>query len=273
MIDFTEYEEALAYIKRYIEQDLKDLDIVAAQIFGSSTYGEGFIKGISDIDICVFSNKMLMIPYPRIVEYIVKQTNANFLDKKPSIVVDYIADRIEFYIAHPQIALDITIMAPELPKCNHMSETATHDAVDILVGAFYQYGIPLIGEIPQKQFVEENFFPFYKDELRKKRLDTLVPRIKKYHKRLEILIQQENGDILDHLYKARIYFLKWLFIYKRKYPVNLQKHLDYQLSHILELPLKEKEAILFIGEHHNIFQAASAYLQVVNTYMDVYESV
>ncbi len=269
MINFNEYKEALEYIKRYFLYDLKELEIVSAQIFGSTTYDGVFVRKISDIDICIFTPKMYTMDYRDIVQLIINNTKGDFIDKKPSIVVDYIADRIEFYINHPQIAIDVTVMAPELPNSNNMEETVAHDSVDMFLGAFYQYGIPLIGEVPKKKLVEETFFPFYSEELRKKRLDMLIPRIEKYNKRIEILIEQKNYDILDHIYKSRLYFLKWLFIYKRKYPVNLHKHLDYQLSTILCLPKKEREKLLFIGEG-NLFKLASDYLQVVNSYLNEY---
>ena len=61
MINFSEYKEALDYAKRYFLNDLKELEIVSAQIYGSSTYGEGFVKGVSDIDICVFTPKLSVI--------------------------------------------------------------------------------------------------------------------------------------------------------------------------------------------------------------------
>lgn len=162
-------------------------------------------------------------------------------------------------------------MAPELPRSDNMERTVAHDAVDVFLGSFYQYGIPIIGEIPNKKIIDSKFFPFYNDDLRKKRLDMLIPRIQKYNKRIEILIKQRNDDILDHIYKARVYFLKWLFIYKRKYPVNLQKHLDYQLTKFLELPTEQKRRILFVGEG-NLFELASEYLNVVNNYLDEYHN-
>lgn len=270
MIDFNKYNEALNYIKRYFTQDLKELEIVSAQIFGSSTYEEGFIEGVSDIDICIFTPKMYSMKYQQIVDYIIRNTHGDFIDKKPSIVMDYIGNRIEFYINHPQIPIDITVMAPDLPNSNNMYETVAHDAVDVLLGAFYQHGVSLIGQVPKKELIEKEFFPFYNKELRKKRLDMLMPRIEKYNKRIELLIENQNNDILDHVYKARTYFLKWLFIYKRKYPVNMNKHLNYQLSKILNLPKDEKEKIMFVGEG-NLFELASNYLQIANNYLSEYK--
>lgn len=72
------------------------MEIQAAQIYGSSTYGKGFIEGVSDIDICVYTNKMGKMPDEKIVG-IIKNSNKDFKDKEPVIIDDYIAHRIEFY--------------------------------------------------------------------------------------------------------------------------------------------------------------------------------
>lgn len=272
MIDFSEYKDALNYAKNFFINDLKELEIVSAQIYGSSTYENVFIKGVSDIDICIFTPKMYCMKYQDIVNYIISNTKCDFIDKKPSIVIDYIADRIEFYLNHPQIAIDVTMMAPELPNSKNMEETVAHDSVDMFLGAFYQHGIPLFGEIPQKKLIEDNFFPFYNEKLRKKRLDMLIPRIQKYNNRIEYLIEQKSYNLLDHVYKSRVYFLKWLFIYKRKYPVNLHKHLDYQLTNILSLEKEERRKLLFIGEG-DLFKLSSNYLQITNHYLKEYKKL
>ncbi len=68
-----------------MQKDLAELEIQAAQIYGSSTYGKGFIEGVSDIDICVYTNKMGKMPDEKIVE-IIKNSNKDFKDKEPVII-------------------------------------------------------------------------------------------------------------------------------------------------------------------------------------------
>ena len=58
MFFFENYKKALLDIKEYLQKDLAPLEIQAAQIYGSSTYKRGFIPGVSDIDICVYTDKM-----------------------------------------------------------------------------------------------------------------------------------------------------------------------------------------------------------------------
>lgn len=267
----NKYSLALEDIKNYLQKDLKVLEISSAQIYGSAAYEKGFIAGISDIDICAFSNKFKMIPPEKIVK-IINKSNKNFRDKHPTILRDHIANRIEFYINHPAIPFDITILAPEFPNKGNLIETASYDSLEMLIGALYKHGVTLFGEIPDKDLIEKNFYPFYKNSLRKKRLEILTARVISYTKRVQVLTNKKDPDLIDHLYKTRSHFLKWLFIYFKKYPVHLYKHIDYQLSDILKLPKREKEALLFIGEG-DLFRLSLNYLQISKKYLNKYTKV
>ena len=251
-----------------MQGDLKDLNFQAAQIYGSATYEHGFKDGISDIDICVYTDKMGNIPDQEIVELINKK-GTDFKDKQPTIIDDYIAHRIEFYIDHPDIPFDITILRPEIPHVENIDKTASYDSVDMIIGALYQHGVPLFGEIPEKERVERDFLPFYNDNLRQKRLDILGKRLSSYTKRIEILTEEKDPDILDHLYKTRNHFIKWLFMYKRKYPVCLHKHLVYQFDKILKLP-KDEQEVLFFSKNQNIYESAKDFINLSKKYYILY---
>ena len=170
------YSGALSDIKKYLQQDLRELEITSAQIFGSVTHEKGFIDGVSDIDICVYTDKLNTILPEEIIK-IINRSNCNFKDKPPTFISDHVVNRIEFFIKHPTILFDITVLAPEFPNGKNLEETASHDSLEIFVGALYQHGVPLFGEIPDKSMVEENFYPFYSDDLRLKRLSILTNRI------------------------------------------------------------------------------------------------
>lgn len=262
------YSDALDDIKKYLQQDLIELEITSAQIFGSATHEKGFIKGISDIDICVYTNKLNTISPEEIIEIICK-SRCDFKDKRPTFINDHTVKRIEFFVKHPMVVFDITILAPEFPNRKNIEETAPHDSLELFTGALYQHGVPLFGEIPDKIMVEEKFYPFYSDNLRLKRLNILTDRIENYTNQVEILQNSKNPDLIDHLYKARSYFLKWLFIYLRKYPISLNKHIGYQLSDILVLPWDEQEALLFLGDG-DLYKLSSKFLQVSKKYLSKY---
>lgn len=74
MINLNEYKEVIEFAKRYFIYDLKELEISSAQIFGSMTYNKGFIKGVSDLDICIFTKKMNTEKYEDIVKCIINNT-------------------------------------------------------------------------------------------------------------------------------------------------------------------------------------------------------
>lgn len=258
------YKNALNDIKRYLQTDLAPLDIQAAQIYGSATYPKGFIPGVSDIDICVYTNKMNTWSEDKITD-LIKNSGKDFKDKNPVIIDDYIAHRIEFYVNHPTIPFDITILSPEIPRIENIDKTASYDSIDMIIGALYQHGIPLFGTIPEKERVEKEFLPFYNDKLRRQRLDILGKRLEGYTKRVKFLTQNKDPDILDHLYKTRNHFIKWLFMYKRKYPVCLHKHLKYQFDNILQLNTEEQQ-ILFFNKNQDIYKSASEFINLSKKY-------
>lgn len=258
------YKNALNDIKRYLQIDLAPLEIQAAQIYGSSTYKKGFIPGVSDIDICVYTNKMNTWKDEE-VSNLIKNSCKDFKDKNPVIIDDYIAHRIEFYINHPDIPFDITVLPPEIPRIENIDKTASYDSIDMIIGALYQHGVPLFGKIPEKERVETEFLPFYHDKLRRQRLDILGKRLDGYTRRIELLNENKDPDILDHLYKTRNHFIKWLFMYKRKYPVCLHKHLKYQFDDILRLDTEEQR-ILFFNKNQSIYKSTSEFIQLSRKY-------
>jgi hypothetical protein len=258
------YSNALNDVTEYLLVDLKELDIQAAQIYGSSTYKKGFVPGVSDIDICVYTDKFSKESENEVVK-IIKNSSKNFKDKNPVIIDDYIAHRVEFYIDHPDIPFDITILQPSIPRVENINKTASYDSLDMIIGALYQHGVPLFGEIPEKERVDKEFLPFYNDNLRETRLDILGKRLNTYTKRVEILSNEKSPDLLDHLYKTRNHFIKWLFMYKKKYPVCLHKHLDYQFNEILNLD-KEEQNILFFNKNQSIYDSASDFINLSKKY-------
>ncbi len=264
----TKYSKALSDVKSYLQKDLKSLNIFSAQIYGSAAYEHGFIEGVSDIDICAFSKKFKEYSPEKIIK-IINESSGDFKDKHPTILRDHIANRIEFYVNHPAIPFDITILAPEFPNKKNLIETASYDSLEMLVGTLYKHGLSLFGEIPDKNFIEKNFYPFYDENLRRERLKKLTPRVLNYTNRVQILTKREDPDLLDHLYKTRTHFLKWLFIFFKKYPVHLNKHIAYQLTNILKLPQEEKNALLFMGRG-SLFELSSNYLKVSQKYLNKY---
>lgn len=268
--DLDKYSGVIEQIKLLLEEDLSDLSIDSAIVFGSSTYGDGyFIDGESDLDICAFTNKMTPDNYTKIVDQIKNKLDYNFLDKPPVLLNDHIADRIEFTLQFPEITVDMNIMPPGLPRIENVTETAAHDSLELFFANFYQYGIPFIGHIPSEQDMNSRFLPFYDDELRGIRLGILTSRIQKNNQRLRTSLDKDQADLLYAIYRSREYFLKWLFIYNRKYPLSLWKHLENQLSHILKIDKDEIDILLF-RKDVSMLNLCKDYLDLTNRYLEKY---
>ena len=63
------------------------------------------------------------------------------------------------------------MLRPEIPRIDNIGKTASYDSIDMIVGALYQHGVSLFGEIPEKARAEKELLPFYNDDLRRQRLD------------------------------------------------------------------------------------------------------
>ena len=267
-INYEPYSESIETLKDILQNKLGTLGIESAIFFGSSTFGdEYFTKGVSDLDVCAFTNQYNGV---QTLSEITNSLNNEFLDKPPVILNDYIADRIEFYVELPEISADITIMSPGLPRLDQVHKSASHDSLELLFANFYQHGVPIIGEIPDYENTSRNFLPFYDNDLRRTRLNTLEKRIHKHNQKTSLSMGRHNGDTLDNVYKSREYFLKWLFIYNRTYPLCLRKHLDNQLKDLLGLSLEEREVLQFNGsgnmrdQVHNYLALSDKYLKTAS---------
>ncbi|MCI9586100.1 MAG: hypothetical protein HFH45_05675 [Bacilli bacterium] len=261
------YKNAINDVINYLKNNLYELEISSAIIYGSSTYGDVFIEGVSDIDIIAYTDKMSTMHPSKIIE-ILKTVSDNFKDKEPVLYIDHIGYRIEFYFQHPDISFDITLLPLSIPNFEKRETDASYDSLEMIIGALYENSVVLFGNIPCLDMVKKDYFPFYDDNLRDKRLKVLTKRIISYTKRVEILTENRDPNLLDHLYKTRNHFLKWLFIYKRKYPVNLSKHLNYQLEK-LGLSTDEIEILQFL-ESGSLYEMANKYLDLSNKYLKLY---
>ena len=261
------YYSEINKVNDYLKNNLSELDICSVVIYGSSTYSGMFIEGVSDIDILAYSKKMKSFLPEEIIDMI-KEQNMDFKDKEPVVYIDHIGYRIEFYIRFERISIDITILPYEIPNFEKRETDASYDSLEMLMGALYEHGIVLYGNRPFENYISKNFFPFYDDELRRKRLDIITTRLILYIERLDIYTNNHDANLIDHLYKTRNLFLKRLFIFKKKYPVNLSKHIDYQLQ-CLYLSDQEIKTLEFLNG--DIFCISKEFLKLVNKYLQLYK--
>lgn len=233
------YVKSLDYIKKYLITKIEPKSIF---IHGSYAIKPLFNKGFSDIDIIVIVDELNEDKACNLIN-IINGDKKNNVDKPPMYMNDNIARRIELYIEYEGVKFDITIMDNSWQDKEIINGTC-YDSFEILLGIFDKYNISLYGITPERLIHPENH-NFYPDSLRKKRLDILADRINRYTIRLDDFLQKKNDDMFDFALRLRNLFIKYLFIYYKKYPISLNKHLSYQFENILNLSKEEIKILLF----------------------------
>jgi len=264
------YSATLSAVREIFMGLSAPLGLRAGVIYGSSVFPRGFVHGSSDIDIMLFSEKLVDDVSGNALAAALSNHIPHKLATKPTYIDDYIAKRVEFYLASPDIPVDVTIFPARLEKPSAFAQTAAKDSMESLAGALYLHSQPLFGAIPDLDRFQSEYLPFYDGATRAQRLETLGPKVLRYNKRLTVMAQNRDPDILSYIPNARAHFVKWLFIQKKKYPTNPIKHFDYQLEDILQLPKKDVEALLFVGSR-DIFSATKKYLSFCDRCFSEYD--
>lgn len=254
-----QYKEDFQFLENFLLTDLKAINVSACVIYGSYCNKNNFIPEKSDIDIIVYLKEFTKENEHEIVD-IIKNTGADFFDRPPIILKDYIADRIEFYLQSKNVLFDVTILPNEFPKKDNLTDFACYDSLELLTSAIYLRGIPIYGDIPDEEYVKENFLPFYSDDLRSKRLKIMTNRINKYISNIENYALDDNSFYVN---KIKDLFTKWLYIFYRKYPINLYKNIEESLRLVLDLP--EEEILLLVSPIKN--EKVKPYLELVKKYL------
>ena len=235
----NKYDISLEYIKNYL---LKKINPISIFVHGSYATKPLFNEEFSDIDIIATVDNLSEKKATELITSI-NSDNKNNIDKHPIYINDNVATRVEFYVEYNNIAFDITIMDNSWQERNHINNTC-YDSFEILLGIYDEYNIPLYGIVPKK-LVYSGYHGFYYENLRKKRLKVLADRLNRYVDRLDNYMQTKNDNMFDFACRLRAFFIKYLFIYYKKYPINLNKHLSYQFKNILNLDDAEINILMF----------------------------
>ena len=257
-----EIEETIKVLK-----SIKSLFFSSINIYGSALDEKIFKTGYSDIDMILMSDNFKDLDLEKIVADISK-LNADFKEKRPMIVDDYLCKRIEFYLKYKDIAIDITIAPALIPSYESLEKNVWYDTFEALMGGVYERSISLYGKIPDYDKFIKEFYPFYSDDLRIKRLDILANRILATNKSILEDVKNKNLDAVDHIYKIRKHFLMFLYIYYRKYFLSPEKHIYYQLENILNLSTEEKN--ILCHNKGNVFDSSREFLEMSNDYINRY---
>ena len=240
------YESEIQELINYFIRELSFLNISCIKVFGSATNDELFVKNSSDIDIIAYTN---CLNYQDVTEIIrkIKLIGGNFVDKQPLFLKDFINARIEFNLKINDALFDINIFPNEIYGYELIRESVLHDALDIFFGGMNLYSIDLFGKFEPLEKIKSEIYPFYSNDIRNDRLLIIEDRLKRLIIKIEEKLKNGDNDVFEYILKSRAYFVKWLFIYNKVYPLDIYKHLPYQLSNFLNLDKKDIDTILLSG--------------------------
>lgn len=150
-------------------------------------------------------------------------------------------------------------------------EAAGPDDFEVEVGNFLAYSVPLWQGSDYYDQLKAQWLPYYREELRHKRLDGV--RWFCLNNLHHIPLYIERGlyfQSFDRLYNAYREFLQALFIARRTYPIAYNKWIHEQIVEILELPeLYEQLTHLFEikkFESHEIADKAKEVEELLEKY-------
>lgn len=240
-------KQQLIKLKEYLLLELKELDVQSIMIFGSATNPTLFDKEHSDIDIIAYTDALKRPNVDNILTYL-NQKGGNFQDKQPIYIEDFITPRIEYFYNIDGVDFDINIFPNQIWGYDEIKTKVLHDALDIFFGGMNQYAISLYNQFEPLEKIKEDIYPFYSDDIRESRLDILETRIMNIIKKIKSKIDNNERDLFEYVLKTRTYFIKWLFIMNRVYPIDLYKHLEYQFKEMLSMKEEDIDTILFRQE-------------------------
>lgn len=239
----TSNRPTLEKLVHYLKNDLAPLEIECVTVFGSSTFDGFYSERHSDVDIVAYSS-VFSRENAEIWIAVIEAAGGDFKDKRPIFLEDCISPRIEYFYMLNGITFDINIFPYRLNGYDTMETNVVHDSVDIVIGAMYQRAVVLFGRIPFEDLVEREFMPFYSETLRMSRMQILEARINDLLLRIREKVTLQNPDVFTYVLKLRAYFLKWLFINNRKYPIDVNNHIEYQLKEYIGLPQGMIDALM-----------------------------
>lgn len=264
-MEIEQFNDEIQIVKQLLDS-LTSFKYDSITLYGSAYNKETFEKDLSDIDIIVMSKKFNDYNLNSIVNEL-KIKNINFREKSPKITIDNLCARIEFYVKFEKISIDVTLCGGLIPNIDELIKNAWYDSFEALMGGVYIYSKTIYGMIPDYELFKEKYYPFYNDELRKKRLKILCEKLEIYNKKIEYNYNIKSTETIDMLIKARKYFIKILFIYYKKYYWSPEKHIYYQLNNFLNLDEETKKILTF--SCGDIFECSKKYLNVSKMYLSL----
>ena len=163
---------------------IREYNFDSVNVYGSAVNEDMFVHNISDIDIIVMSKDFDKFDKNSIIAQI-NAMGIDFKEKRPIIIKDNLCERIEFYIVYKNINIDVTLCPGLIPSRESLERDAWYDGFESLMGGVYMNSYSIYGQIPDYDIFKANYYPFYDDDLRDKRLDILSKRLVTYNERID----------------------------------------------------------------------------------------
>ena len=249
---------------------VKGLEFDSINIYGSAVNEDMFVDNVSDIDIIIMCKDFNKFNKQDIIRQL-NEMGIDFKEKRPIIIKDSLCERIEFYIVYDKINVDITICPGLIPSRESLERDAWYDGFESLMGGVYLKSKSIYGKIPDYDLFMSSYYPFYDDDLKRKRLDILANRLQAYNERISRYLKNSSPEMIDHVFKVKKFFIKFLYILNNKYFWTPEKHTYYQLTNILNLPEEEKRILCFMDG--NFQDAAKKFIEYSDNHLEHYEKV
>lgn len=219
-----------SFIKKIILPHLKPKAIV---LIGSVS--TKLSRG-SDIDLVIFLEDKRLINFEDEIKN-VKSTikKFNLIQKNEiSFIQDKENPRIELKIDYKGDIFDLVITNSKI-YCGTYPEDISKDNFELYVGNLFVYGKMLFQKDNYYLDLQEEYLPYYKDKIRKIRMDGLKKEIERFID--QIKYNCKEGQIINAIYyinRSLQGIIQFKFIQRKTYPISYQKWIDYQFKKILK---------------------------------------
>lgn len=229
-----------------------EINPIGITVIGSAIKPNKCCSGKSDIDICIHLDKKYQEEIDELITTIENELSniSSIFLVKPRFIKDFKDARIETFIIINNITFDLTFSF-DYQYVGTSPYEVVRDNFEVHIGSIYVYGVNIYGKRPN----EDKYLPYYNENLRKKRLHSLIEYIySKIDKISNIRVNQARYDELTVMYKTRKVLLQYVFIQKRKYPWSLEKDIEMQLREILKVNDKELKRLLIFPISFTIYE-------------------
>jgi len=227
------YERILAKVIGYFK---RHRDVYAIVLTGSLARGKA-VEG-SCIDMCIFLEKRC---FDALASTVKSRSEAY---SRLGGNICFHEGELEGGILFGDVRVDLIFTYGKFDFHSENSLDITRDEFETTIGNLFAHSVLLYEKGKRYQKLKQKYLPFYNSRLRKARLAGTRDELN--YKIWKTKWLAERGEYLASLavlLEAQRIFLQYLFIKKRKYPIDYIKWVKEQCIHILRMPVLYHELV------------------------------